>query len=99
MLHLQGHSASKICFVLFTSTIIKIKRKNFEFDGEFNGKRKTVNWLTESFRTVNNCNGTNHKFTVFYNHFVTIFRTLMSFFTTLDTKLTTNDQNAHFSKL
>ena len=23
----------------------------------------------------------------------------MSFFTTLDTKLTTNDQNAHFSKL
>jgi len=27
------------------------------------------------------------------NHFVTIFRTLMSFFTTLDTKLTTNDQN------
>ncbi len=30
--------------------------------------------------------------TVFYNHFATIFRTLMSFFTTLDTKLTTNDQ-------
>jgi len=39
-----------------------------------------------------------HEFTVtvFYNHFVTIFRTLMSFFTTLDTKLKTNDQNAHF---
>jgi len=35
----------------------------------------------------------------FYIHFVTIFRTLMYFFTSLDTKLTTNDQNAHFSKL
>ena len=37
--------------------------------------------------------------TVFYNHFGTNFRTLTSFFKTLDTKLTTNDQNAHFSKL
>jgi len=34
----------------------------------------------------------------FYNHLV-IFRTMMSFFTTLDTKLTTKDQNTHFSKL
>jgi len=29
--------------------------------------------------------------TVFYNHFVPILRTFMSFFTTLETKLTTND--------
>ncbi len=43
--------------------------------------------------------GTPASITVFYNHFATIFRTLMSFFTTLDTKLTTNDQNANFSKL
>ena len=38
--------------------------------------------------------------TVIYNHLGTNFRTLMSFdVKTLDTKLTTDDQNAHFSKL
>ncbi len=41
----------------------------------------------ESILKING--GLSAPFTVFYNHFATIFRTVMSFFTTLDTKLKT----------